>query len=232
MMIWCWKTRWSPWFIQTYFSVVRVELVFRGLIKTKRYRLLARVCAWTVCLIKTVRRCSLCGVLLLRKVYRIYSITIHSITTVRDTFCNTKNNEWVFMQPSYRLHWAWKTYWWWMTQMTVSPEKVFEIQTLSVWVEARYLSVSEVPHMTFLNRYKWAEDNNFVIATCIATFAYNYVDCSNKTTHIIYPYHIWKKRILGKIVRYVSILFNPYSAGNNFRRQNLPHTVTSVDVRF
>ena len=32
-------------------------------------RLLARVCACTVCLIKTVRRCSLCGVLLLRKDY-------------------------------------------------------------------------------------------------------------------------------------------------------------------
>ena len=28
----------------------------------RQYRLIARVCAWTVCLIKTVQRCSLCGV--------------------------------------------------------------------------------------------------------------------------------------------------------------------------
>ena len=28
----------------------------------RQYRLIARVCAWTICLIKTVQRCSLCGV--------------------------------------------------------------------------------------------------------------------------------------------------------------------------
>ena len=69
----CWPTVYhaSPTLNQYWVNVSVSVSGFLGyciFMADTQYRLLARVCAWIVCLIKTVQRCSLCGVLSLKSV--------------------------------------------------------------------------------------------------------------------------------------------------------------------
>ena len=57
----------------------------------------------------------------------------------------------------YRLNWARRTIWGWWDKW--DDTALFEIQTLEVWGQARYLSVTEAPHNTEF--YEWIKKKHF-----------------------------------------------------------------------